>query len=82
MKPYTVVSILHTTIYGFFIFQHTFLTYLEYYGFNSYDYMAQKVVGPDLTDYQQEFIPEFLNLDIITDVNGDNYPNIIVDILT
>ena len=57
------------------------IAYLEYYGFNSYDYMAQKVVGPDLTDYQQKFIPEFLNLDIVSDVNGEQYPNIIVDIL-
>ena len=56
--------------------------YIEYYGFNSYDYMAQKVVGPDLTDYQEAFIPEFLNLDILTDPNGSEYPNIIVDILS
>ena len=58
------------------------IAYLEYYGFNSYDYMAQKVVGPDLTDYREEFIPEFLNLDIVTDINGNQYPNVIVDILT
>ena len=57
------------------------ITYIEYYGFNSYDYMAQKVIGPDLTDYQDNFIPEFLNLDTLVDVNGLTYPNITVDIL-
>lgn len=57
------------------------ILYIEYYGFNSYDYKAQKVIGPDLTDYQDDFIPEFLNLDILVDVNGEKYPNITVDIL-
>lgn len=57
------------------------IAYIEYYGFNTYDYKAQTVVGPDLTNYQGEFIPEFLNLDTITDYNGDTYPNITVDIL-
>ncbi len=57
------------------------IAYIEYYGFNSYDYMAQKVVGPDLTDYQENFIPEFLNLDTLVDSNNITYPNIIIDIL-
>ena len=57
------------------------IAYIEYYGFNSYDYMAQKVIGPDLTDYQNNFIPEFLNLDTLINSNGEMYPNIIVDIL-
>lgn len=58
------------------------IAYIEYYGFNTYDYRAQTVVGPDLTNYQGEFIPEFLNLDTVTDSNGETYPNITVDILT
>ena len=57
------------------------ISYIEYYGFNSYDYMAQKVIGPDLTNFQDNFIPEYLNLDTLVDVNGEVYPNIIVDIL-
>ncbi len=57
------------------------IAYIEYYGFNSYDHMAQKVVGPDLTNFQENFIPEFLNLDTLIDINGNTYPNIIVDIL-
>lgn len=57
------------------------IAYLEYYGFNSYDYSAQKIIGPDLTDYQENFIPEFLNLDTLVNENGVRYPNIIVDIL-
>ena len=57
------------------------IAYIEYYGFNSYDYMAQRIVGPDLEEYFEDFIPEFLNLEIITDVNGTKHPNITVDIL-
>ena len=57
------------------------IAYIEYYGFNSYDYMAQKVIGPDLTNYQDDFIPEFLNLDTLTDLNGESYPDITVTIL-
>lgn len=58
------------------------ITYIEYYGINSYDYMAQKIVGPTLTDFQNEFIPEFLNLDMLYDANGEPYPNISVRILS
>ena len=58
------------------------IAYIEYYGFNKYTYEAQKVIGPDLTDYQENFIPEFLNLDILTDLNGESYPNIDIDILS
>ena len=57
------------------------IRYIEYYGFNSYDYMAQKIVGPDLTEYADSFIPEFLNLNIVKDVNGNEQPDIVVDIL-
>ena len=57
------------------------ISYIEYYGFNSYDYMAQKVIGPDLTNFQDKFIPEFLNLDTLVDSNGETYPNITVDLL-
>ena len=58
------------------------ILYLEYYGFNSYDHSAQKIIGPDLTVYYDEFIPEFLNLNVVQDENGNDYPEIIVDILS
>ena len=58
------------------------IAYLEYYGFNSYNYKAQKVLGPDLTDFKDAFIPEFLNLDTVIDSNGESYPNITIDILS
>lgn len=57
------------------------IAHLEYYGFNTYDYSAQKVIGPDLTLFIEDFIPEFLNLNILTDSNGVKYPDITVDIL-
>lgn len=59
----------------------TEIAYIEYYGFNSYDHKAQKVIGPTLTEYYDNFIPEFLNLDTVVDLNGNSYPNITVDIL-
>lgn len=58
------------------------IQYLEYYGFNSYDHSAQKIIGPDLTVYYDQFIPEFLNLNVVQDDNGNDYPEILVDILT
>ena len=58
------------------------ILYHEYYGFNSYNYMAQKVIGPDLAEYYDEFIPEFLNLNEITDSNGNKHPDIEITILT
>ena len=58
------------------------ILFIEYYGFNSYGHNAQKIIGPDLTVYYDEFIPEFLNLNVVKDDNGNDYPEIIVDILT
>lgn len=57
------------------------IEHLEYYGINIYDHGAQKILGPDLTDYQENFIPEFLNLDTDTDANGRTYPAIVVEIM-
>lgn len=62
--------------------QFTEINYIEYYGFNKYDYMAQKIIGPNLNDFQEEFIPEFLNLNTVVDKNGVTHPDIIVDILS
>ena len=58
------------------------IQYLEYYSFNSYDTKAQKVLGPDLSEFTDEFIPEFLNLNTLKDNNGNVYPEIYVDILS
>ena len=58
------------------------IQFLEYYAFNSYDHSAQRVIGPDLTEYQGEFVPEFLNLNILKDRNGNTYPDIQIDILS
>ena len=58
------------------------IAYIEYYDFNDYTHMAQKVIGPNLMDYHGDFIPEFLNLDTLTDLNGELYPNITIDILS
>lgn len=57
------------------------IEHIEYYGMNRYGHEAQKIIGPDLSDYQEAFIPEFLNLDTIIDANGNEFPNIIVEII-
>ena len=57
------------------------IEYIEYYGFNGYDYMAQKIIGPDLDEYIDGYIPEFINIDVQT-VNGFEIPAIQVDILS
>ena len=57
------------------------IQYIEYYGMNKYSYEAQKILGPDLTEYQKGFVPEFLNLEMVYDDNGEAYPNITIDIL-
>lgn len=57
------------------------IQYLEYYGFNEYNYSAQKIIGPDMTIYQQNYVPEFINLDIVKDPAGNTYPAVQVDIL-
>lgn len=57
------------------------IQYLEYYGFNTYDYMAQKIIGPGLDDYIDGYIPEFVNIATAYDKTGTAYPDITVDIL-
>lgn len=57
------------------------IAYIVYYGFNVYDHEAQKIVGPDLDSYQEDFIPEFINIQIAYDADGEPYPDIEVDIL-
>ena len=57
------------------------IQYLEYYGFNEYNYSAQKIVGPDLDEFQEDFVPEYINLEILKDAAGKSYPAVVVDIL-
>ena len=61
--------------------QFSEIQYVEYYGFNSYNYKAQKIIGPDLDEYHADFIPEFLNIDVTTDANGDEVPNIQIGLI-
>lgn len=57
------------------------IAYIVYYGFNIYDHEAQKIVGPDLGSYQDNFIPEFINIQIAYNQDGVSYPDIELDIL-
>ena len=57
------------------------LVYLEYYGFNSYDFKAQKIIGPKLEDFTENYIPEFVNIGIAYTEDGEAYPNIEVTLL-
>lgn len=57
------------------------LVYLEYYGFNSYNYRAQKIIGPNLEDYTEGYIPEFVNIGTAYTVDGVPYPDIVVEVL-
>lgn len=57
------------------------IDYIEYYGFNIYNHMAQKIVGPDMSEFIEDFIPEFLNLNVVMDGNGNEYPDVTVAIL-
>lgn len=58
------------------------ISYLEYYGFNEYDHMAQKIVGPSMDEYVDEFIPEFVNLKTAYTADGVAYPDIMISILS
>lgn len=58
------------------------ISYIEYYGFNRYDHMAQKIVGPALSTYVDEYIPEFVNINTAYDASGVAYPDVQVNILT
>ena len=58
------------------------IAYIEYYGFNIYDHMAQKIVGPSLDEYVDDFIPEFININTAYTVDGVAYPDINVTILS
>lgn len=55
--------------------------YLEYYGFNEFDHTAQKIIGPDLDSYLDNYIPEFLNVKNAIAMNGTVYPDITVVML-
>ena len=79
MKKRILSIVLMICSFAYFLFLLRIIIFKN--GFNSYDYMAQRIVGPDLEEYFEDFIPEFLNLEIITDVNGTKHPNITVDIL-
>jgi hypothetical protein len=56
------------------------LIYLEYYGFNSYDYKAQKIIGPDVDEYTEDYIPEFVNIGTAYTVDGTAYPDVSVEV--
>ena len=58
------------------------IAYIEYYGFNIYDHMAQKIVGPGMDEYVDDFIPEFININTAYTVDGVAYPDITVTILS
>lgn len=58
------------------------ISYIEYYGFNIYDHMAQKIIGPSLDDYVDDYIPEFVNFKTAYTSDGVEYPDIQVIILT
>lgn len=57
------------------------IQFIEYYGFNTYDHMAQKVIGPGLDDYIDGFIPEFVNISTAYDKTGTAYPDVTVDVI-
>ena len=57
------------------------IAYIEYYGFNNYNHMAQKIVGPSLDEYVDDFIPEFVNIRTTYTVDGVAYPDITVSII-
>ncbi len=59
----------------------TEISYIEYYGFNTYNHMAQKIVGPGLNEYVDNYMPEFVNIATAYTSSGDAYPDIIVNIL-
>ena len=58
------------------------ISYLEYYGFNNYNHMAQKIVGPAIDEFVDEYIPEFVNLKTAYTTDGVAYPDIKVAILS
>lgn len=57
------------------------ISYIEYYGFNIYDHMAQKIIGPTMDDYVDDYIPEFINIKTTYSIDGVEYPDIQVLIL-
>ena len=58
------------------------IAYIEYYGFNIYDHMAQKIVGPSIEEYIDSYIPEFINIKTAYTSDGIAYPDINVTILS
>ena len=44
--------------------------------------MAQKIVGPGMDEYVDDFIPEFININTAYTVDGVAYPDITVTILS
>jgi hypothetical protein len=62
----------------------TEIDYLEYYGFNGYNYSAQKIESLSSLEIDSagivDYIPEFINIGTKTDAAG-SYPDIDVEIL-
>lgn len=57
------------------------IAHIEWYGLNSYDHMAQKIISPPTNDFIREYIPEFVNLQTVYTANGEAYPDIDVSII-
>lgn len=57
------------------------IAYLIYYGFNIYDHVAQKIVGPENIQYLSNYIPEFINVKLAYDADGLPYPDVEVALL-
>ncbi len=55
--------------------------YIEYYGFNKYDHMAQKIIGPSLDKYTEDYIPEFINIGVVYTDEGEAYPDISITLI-
>ena len=57
------------------------IAHIEWYGLNSYDHMAQKIISPPTNDFIREYIPEFVNLQTVYTANGEAYPDIDISII-
>lgn len=55
--------------------------YIIYYGFNIYGTDAQKIIGPDVVTFQRNYIPEFINVKLVYDPDGNPYPDIKINLL-
>lgn len=59
----------------------TEIDYIVYLGFNEFNHKAQKIIGPDDQEYQERYIPEFINIRIAYNSDGIPYPDIEINLL-